>query len=202
MNRRNQYRELMEQIRDAHQEFSRVWNEVRASELNKRGIDSVENLVKTNRYEKLWEANGVAYKKAQPYSDMRDQYSVALYEVIPFKEFDEGHHEAIDAVIDFLEVNVLAFGCGYVKQECLHTLKRLPLDDEQSQRLRRLMVDMCQWKGNRRELRELARLMIRLADKSLIEDLRKLVSTSENKYTRRKAERALQIILNGRHDLG
>jgi hypothetical protein len=199
MNSKKRYRDLMERIRHSHQEFSEVWNKVRTAELHKRNIDPAGDL--WDRIEEVWEANGVAYEAARPQSDRRDEFLSILFEELPFEELLEGKPEAIDTILDFLEIDVLAFRCGYAKQWCYRKLKSLPLNEKQIQRLRQLIIDICQCSGQRQELKELARLMIKLADKPLIENLQYLADKHENKYTRQKAQRVLQVVLNGRHDL-
>lgn len=202
MSTKKRYRDLMERIRQSHQEFTEVWNRVRTTELLKRNIDPRDDsLANQERMEKIWKANGVAYETARPQSDRRDDFLSILFEELPFEDFLEGRTEAIDAILDFLEIDVLAFRCGYVKQWCYHKLKSLPVNQKQTERLRRLALDLCQCSGQRRELRELARLLIKLADKPLLQELRLLADEPENKYTRQKAQRVLQVILNSRLDL-
>jgi len=185
----------MERIRETHQEFTEVWNSMRTAELRKHGIGP------DYRMEIVWEANGVAYKAARPQSDRRDEFLSILFDELPFKDFLEGKLEAINSILDFLEIDVLAFRCGYAKQWCFHKLKVLPLNEKQIVRLRQLVVAMCQYKGQREELRELARLMIKVADKPLIKDLQGLTRNGDNEYVKQKAERVLNVILNSRHDL-
>jgi hypothetical protein len=201
MNRKKRYHDLMERIRDSHQEFSAVWNRVKAEELRKRGLEPGDDIWIGDRMEKVWEANGVAYQAARPQSDRRDEFLTILFDELPFEEFLEDKPEAIDAILDFLEIDVLAFRCGYAKQWCFHNLKSLTLNQKQKMRLQQLTIAMCQYKGQREELRELARLMIPLADTALIQQLHDLAESGDNEYVRRKAERVLKVVLNSRHDL-
>lgn len=191
----------MERIRQSHQEFTEVWNRVRTAELRKHGINPDDDILISNRMEQVWEANGVAYKAARPQSNRRDEFLSVLFDELPMKEFLEGKPEAIDAILDFLEIDVLAFRCGYAKQWCFHKLKSLSLNQKQIIRLRQLLVNICQYKGQREEMRELVRLMIKYANETLVQELQSVASTSDDEYIKQKAARALKVILNSRHDL-
>jgi hypothetical protein len=202
MNRKKRYLDQMEAIRQAHQEFSDVWSSVRSAEIARRGGRGTAELQDSSVPMKtVWAANGVAYRAAQPQSDRRDELLAALIDDLPLEELLEGVPEAIDAVLDFLETDVLAFRCGYVKAWCLRKLKTLHLNRRQQERLRKLTVSMCEWPGQRHEFRELARLMIRVADAPLFQQLCALARQSSSIYTRRKAQRVRDVILNGRPDL-
>lgn len=200
MSDKKRYRDLMEKIDRSHQDFTEVWNRIRSAELRKRNIDDNDFRV-SGSYEKIWDANGVAYDAASPLSDKRDEFLAALFKELPFEKFLEGKPEAIDSILDFLEIDVRAFRCGYVKQWCFRKLKYLPLNQKQIVRLHEIMLAACQEKGQRGEMRDLVRLMIKIADETLVQELQRVVRIDADKYVKWKAERALKIILNSRHDL-
>jgi hypothetical protein len=147
-----------------------------------------------------WEANSPAYEAAEPHAVVRDEATQQLFGMLPIEEFGSGNPQAIDAMLDFLEVDVPAFRCGYFKEWCYRRLKGLPLTPEQEQRLRQLAVDLSQARGYRREIIELTRLMIKLADKPLMVRLHQLV-TMRNKHIQKRARRMLTIIEHNRIDL-
>jgi hypothetical protein len=202
MKRKQQYIHLMEKILESHREFSQAWNEAKQAELKRRGIKHLDQWGHSDReWAQILEANDVAYRAARLYSDRRDEYMGRLFEQLPNEDFVAGEPQAIDASIDFLEIDILAFRCGYIKELCLRKLKSLPINPIQAERLRQLTLALCQGQGQRRELKELARLMIRLADESLVHELKNLLDQHPSEYVRRKASRTLQVIRNGRPDL-
>ena len=200
MSDKKRYRDLMEKIYHSHQEFTEVWNRVRSAELRKHDIDD-NDFRMSGSYERIWDANGVAYDAARPQSDKRDEFLSVLFNELPFEMFLQGKPEAIDSILDFLEIDVLAFRCGYTKQWCFRKLKSLPLNQKQIARLCQLLLNMCDYSGQREEMKELIRLTIRFADEILVQDLQRVARIGRNKYVRQKAERALKVILNSRHDL-
>ena len=123
-----------------------------------------------------------------------------LHQAVPFEALMTGNPKGIDTIIDFLEIDVPAFRCGYAKEYCFRKLKSCPLTDRQVQRRRNLAVTMCTG-PYRQEVRELTRLMIRLADSQFVEELRRLSLQSENSFAVHRALRMLEIILQGRPDL-
>ena len=199
MQKKNRYRDLMRQILQAHQEFKEVWNKVREAELRQRGL--APDARHFSDYKPVWEANGIAYQTAQAQANRRNEILNILWDELPLDEFCEGQTAAIDSILDFLETDVLAFRCGYIKEQCFRKLKSLSLNEQQSARLRQLTLAMCQFQGQRRELRELARLMICLANETLVRDLRELAEDNADIYNKQKAERVLRTILHSRRDL-
>lgn len=199
MTKKKHYRDLMLQILQVHREFKEVWNRVRDDELRKRGI--APDAQHFRNYEPVWEANGIAYEAAHKQADRRDEILIAFWDELPFEEFGEGQTAAIDSIIDFLEIDVLAFRCGYVKEDCFRKLKQLTLNEQQQARLRQLTLAMCQFRGQRRELAQLSRLIVTLADAQLVRDLRNLANGCADIHNRQKAERVLKIILDNRADL-
>jgi len=198
MDRPQEYRQLMEQIRRAHQAFTTAWAEARA--------DALKDISPKKRHlswAKVWDANGIAYKAAKPFSDNRDkllgklflEYLIPLYDA-----FVAGHPDAVSAIIEFLEVDVPAFRCGYAKEEHLKRLKTVPLTDEHRERLKQYGLHLCSMPHHRREIGEAGRLMIKIADRDFVGQLRAL-SINENERVRKKATKMLGVVLNGRKDL-
>jgi hypothetical protein len=106
----------------------------------------------------------------------------------------------VHAIIDFLEVDVPAFRCGYAKEQHLRKLKTIPLTDEHRARLREYAVGLCRTPHHRREITEAGRLMISVANLSFVNELRAL-SRTENEWVKRKTAKMLRVVLNGRKDL-
>ncbi|HEY8751177.1 MAG TPA: hypothetical protein VIM11_24550 [Tepidisphaeraceae bacterium] len=198
MSPQRDFRRLMEQIRHAHAAFSKGWTEARTAAL--KSISPMEGAAS---WEQVWQANGIAYQSAQSLADRRDRLLGKLFEehLIPLQEdFLRGVPSAVDAVIDFLEVDVPAFRCGYAKEYYLRQLKKIRLSDEQQERIRQYGLRLCSMPVHRREIGEAGRLMIRFANRAFVEQLRGL-TTSENDRIREKSLKMLSVIQNGRNDL-
>ena len=188
---------LMTNIADAHQRFVEVWETAKAEELRRRGLRPEESLALPA--EELWQVNNVAYTAAARDAAERDRLLRELFGLLP-PDPATTDANGIDAILEFLEVDVLAHRCGYTKAWYYHRLKRVQLTPKQVERLRRHCLDVCSAKGNRPEISKLARLMVRHADARLITDLSALVK-GKSEFARRKARKVLQVILNGRPDL-
>lgn len=202
MNRQERYRDLMERILLAHSEFKREWQRVRDAELHKRGVVLPSSgWPDHNDLEQLWKANGVAYNAAKPQAGYRDELLGSLFDTIPRDKFLAGEPEAINVIIDFLEVDIPAFRCGYAKVWYLRRLKSLPLLPSHTKRLRILLVTWCSSVIGRQEFRELIRLMIKHADDALVQDLVHLTTQHSKEGTQRRARQAVSIILNSRPEL-
>ena len=105
-----------------------------------------------------------------------------------------------DGVLNFLEIDIPAFRCGYVKEKLLRRLKRVELTESQRRRLRTAALDLVSRGKFRRELSEWSRLMIVLADESFVEALRKTIKSLDTGAAR-GAERMLRCVLENRRDL-
>ena len=198
MSRHREYLRRMEEIRSAHAAFHRDWTEGRSAAL--------KNLVpgeKAASWEQIWQANGIAYRSARPLEHRRNRLLRELFEkhLVPrHEDFLGGDPHAVNAVIDFLDVDVPAFRCGYAKEDYLRMLKTIPLTDEHRERLRQYGLRLCGLPVHRREIGEAGRLMIRIADRGFLEELRAL-ARSENDRIRKKSEKMLSVVQNGRKDL-
>ncbi len=69
--------------------------------------------------------------------------------------------EAIEMAVRFLEADPWFFRSGYIKAELLGRLRTAPLNDDQLERLRRIVLDRIDGPG-RREFRRYARFARRL----------------------------------------
>ena len=193
-----EFRRLMEQIRHAHEAFKTSWVEVRTAALKIRSLTP-----KTASWERIWEANGIAYAAAQPLADRRDRLLKELFEehLVPLHErLLNGDPDAVNAVIDFLEVDVSAFRCGFAKQDYLRRLKSVPLSAEHLERLSQYGLRLCGIPTHRREIGQAGRLMIRVANRDFVDHLEAL-TTSENRRVREKSAKMLTVVRNGREDL-
>ncbi|MBS1728795.1 MAG: hypothetical protein JST51_18915 [Armatimonadetes bacterium] len=116
-------------------------------------------------------------------------------------ELRNGAPRDIDRAIDLCEVDVIAFRIGYKKAAIYQVLKTLDLSESQKRRIQMLGISYVTWPGQRREMRELGRLLIVVADQEFV---LRLVDISENPLDlnqRRKADILLYKILNSRTDL-
>jgi hypothetical protein len=116
------------------------------------------------------------------------------------ENFFNGKPEAIDAILNFLEVDIPAFRCGYAKEKFFRRLKSLPLNSIQEKRILDLAYKLCQTNTYRREFRDLVRLTIKLADKEFVERIESLRKNSGGKV-KFKSELLLDTIRNNRKDL-
>jgi len=187
----------MTNIADAHQRFAKVWETTKAEELRRRGLSPHDSLALP--MEELRQVNHVAYTAAEREAAERDRLLGELFGLLP-QDPVTTDTDGVDAILEFLEVDVLAHRCGYTKAWYYHRLKRVVLNAKQVERLRRHCLYVCSAKGNRPEINKLARLMVNHADARLVADLSVLVN-GESEFSRRKARRVLQVILNGRPDL-
>jgi len=174
----NSFRELVERLHAAHQDFHQAWKTM------PRGYAAAEPRHVTVARDRFWHACNAVFEKLAPLEH----------------PFLAGDPAAINAILDFLEVDVPAFRCGYAKQKYFRKLKSLSLDEGQEERLRRLAYELVRGPNYGREIADLARLMIRLADASLIRELQELAKDSDD-IVRKKSQRLLNVILENRPDL-
>ncbi len=116
------------------------------------------------------------------------------------RDFATGDSDAIDSIINFLEVDIPAFRCGYAKEKYFRKLKSLPLNEAQTERLLNLAFNLCTSNNYRREFRDLRRLMIKIADADFIERLKPLAKESDD-IVKFKVKMMSETILQNRQDL-
>jgi hypothetical protein len=175
----NRFRELVERLYVAHTEFKKAW--------------------------KAYSPYCMTTSEPQEVTDARNKFYAALNGLFdklqPLEQpFLAGDPKAIDAVLEFAEVDIPAFRCGYAKQWFFRKLKSLPLNKTQEARLRQLAYNLCRSHNYGREIADMARLMIRLADKPLIRELQRL-SEDSDELARQKSRRILDVVLHHREDL-
>jgi hypothetical protein len=188
---------LMEGIRGAHAEFTAAWAKAKAAALKVKPPRNASD------WDAILHANGIAYREAATLAGHRDELIAKLFHkhLVPLHQaFIDGDRQAIGAILDFLEIDVPAFRCGYAKEWYLRKMKALSLNESHAARLRQYALRLCAMPLHRREIAELGRLMIKAADKSFIEELRVLISTGGDR-TRKKSSKMLAVVLNGRKDL-
>jgi hypothetical protein len=198
MSQHREYRQLMEEIRTAHETFRKSWREARTAAMKIISPDG-----RTPSWEQVWQANGIAYKQARPLEDRRNQLLRVLFEehIGPLHDdFLNGDPAAINTIIDFLEVDVPAFRCGYAKEDFLRKLKALPLTNEHQSRLRSYCLHLCGTPAYRREIAQVGRLMVRVADRAFVDQLQQLTINPSDRIGKKSA-RMLTVIQNGRKDL-
>lgn len=153
-----------------------------------------------------WSAAGLKGNEPPAVSQTRNKFWAALTLLFetrlrPLRQrFLADNLQVIDEVLDFLEVDIPAFRCGYEKEWYLYRLKFLHLNKEQQQRLLQIAYNLCRGSGYRRELAYVGRLVAKFVDMTFIRELQ-ILTRSSNEYVRIKSERMLQMILNRRPDL-
>ena len=111
-----------------------------------------------------------------------------------------GDPNAIDAIIDFINVDITAFRTGYAKEQFLSKLKSLPLSEHHKNRLRGTATEFCLTKTFRREFRYLVRAVIPIANIDFVHELQ-TIEREKDGIIRFKTELMLRIILENRKDL-
>ena len=159
----------------------------------------------TRIFHESWRRNGYKRPEAIEVIDARNNAWSALsllfnelerYE----KDFLAGETWAIDAIIEFLEVDIPAFRCGYAKERYYRKLKSLALTEQQKDRIKNIAFKMSQSDNYRREFRDLARLMVKLADREFVEKM-KSISENSTPNIKFKIRIILETILQNRLDL-
>jgi hypothetical protein len=175
------YRELLENIREAHTAHAAAYKKAR-SRLG---------------------TNSKAHEATKKELDAFHSHLKLFYENVlgPMAEpFLAGKSTAIDEVLNFLEVDLPAFRTGYSKEWYYRKLKKLELNPSQIERLRIIAQNRCASPEYRREDSELRRLMIRLADAKFLQRVAELAD-GKNPHITRKKKLMIEVILLGRNDL-
>ncbi len=180
MDRKVEYTKLLLRVCDAHREFQADWRKYRPS----------HSASETYRL-----AHDTYYAREKAVADLFQRLAATD------NAFLRGEAEAIDEVLDFLEIDIPAFRAGYVREWYYRRLKRLPLSEGQTNRIKNLGMALLTQPDYRREWTELARLLIRVADEDLIASLAKLIQSDASQFVQRRARLVLERILNQRHEL-
>src|ERR1051325_11588206 len=89
--------------------------------------------------------------------------------------------ETIEYAVQFLEADPMFFRSGYIKEEILEHLSRNPLNDDQKQRLRKVILERVRDTGTRREFRRYCRLAPIVSDADFEVEITKLAGPSGTK---------------------
>jgi hypothetical protein len=120
----------------------------------------------------------------------------------PLKQrFIAADAKAINEVLDFLAIDLLASGTGYQKQWCYRKLRQLDLTEEQVNCVREIAPARCASNEYRREDSEPRRLMVRLADAKFMKQVEAIPARSGSRVFVHK-DRMLDVILAHRKDFG
>jgi hypothetical protein len=114
--------------------------------------------------------------------------------------FTKQTESSINSVIAFCEIDIPAYRCGYAKQIFFKKLKVIPLNEKQKKRLMELALDVCSTLTCRVEIKELTRIILKIADKEFVEKLTALTLSSQV-LVKLKSKRMLERLQNHRKDL-
>ncbi|HLA94460.1 MAG TPA: hypothetical protein VK612_01980 [Pyrinomonadaceae bacterium] len=92
------------------------------------------------------------------------------------EKFSDNRELALDEVIDFLEIEIPAYRCGYLKEYFLDHIKTIDLTTHQGDRLRSIAFKLCETNTVRREFRRWVNLMIATADIDFVENTKELAA--------------------------
>lgn len=112
--------------------------------------------------------------------------------------FHTNSESTVDELLDFLEVDIPAFRCGYLKEHFLERLKSVDLTDYQKLRLQKIALGLCKNDTVRREFRRWVNLMRKNADRDFVIQLRDMLATSSQT---RAAKLMLEEVLGSRKEL-
>ncbi len=169
----------------------------------KRLFDAQTNF---HSYWDSWLRRGQCGEEPLELSEARKEFLQAeneLWEKLLFplqEKFAGDPASAVDDVIDFIEVDIPAFRCGYVKERFLRRLKSVQLTEGQQSRLRNIAVTMCKKGRLTREFRYWVRLMNLLANSDFVSELREIALT-DSERSRYAANIMLKSIASQRTDL-
>jgi len=156
--------------------------------------------------EKWWGRKGTKSPEPEAVTKARDQFWDALNRLFDerlyslWENFSNQKEGATDAVIDFLEIDIPAHRCGYIKEKFLRKLKSVELTGPQQTRLKEAALELVSSGSFRRELGDWWRLMINLADEEFVTSLRDIIRSLDT-GSARGAERMLKVVLEHRLDL-
>jgi hypothetical protein len=111
-----------------------------------------------------------------------------------------GNEFLVDEVLEFLAVDILAFGCGYAKEKCYRRLKHVELSPSQVGLIKDIALKRCASDEYRREDAELRRLITKLADLEFLEKVAAIPARDGSRVFEHR-KRMFQSILAVRKDL-
>lgn len=181
------YRDSMQEAYLAHKNFKDEWSNWRNGKLKKtkKSSGNLEPESVMNARNKFLQKLGVLYE-------------LKIYSLE--KKFRDNPKSAIDELIEFLSVDIMAHRCGYAKEVFLKWLKNIELTSNEVEQFQQVAIKVCETDNIRREFRRWCRLMIKLADEEFILKLKQLLK-SENHYSRIKSKWMIDLIQKHRADL-
>ncbi len=185
------YRELMQALDKANQDFKKEWNDWRNGKIKRaekktlKKLKGLEPESVTAARDKFWDA----------FNRLFDTHLKSL-EIA----FLENPSSVADDVIEFLSVGITAHRCGYAKERFLTKLKSVELTSSQKLKLQQIALALCESYNFRREINYWSRLIIKIADEDFVNKLNALTNSS-NRYAQIKAKWLLDKILHHRRDL-
>lgn len=177
---RDRYRELLENVYRAHLDFKKEFHST------KRGRGK----------------NAKGRRKAEAELEEFNKHLGILNHLLEDlrKRVQSGGTQAIDDLIEYLAVDIPAFGSGYAKEKFYRQLTGATLTEDQISKLRDIAVARCASTEYRRDDSELRRVMIRLADLNFLNRVAAIPAFPESRIEWHK-RRMFQVVLGGRKDL-
>jgi hypothetical protein len=174
------YRELMQNVHDAHVLSKEAFREIGS-----------------------WKSKDEkAFANARKLLDTFKEHSKSLdVRITPLiNALRPGNEHVVDEVLEFLAVDVLAFGCGYAKEKCYRRLKHVELSSSDIGRIKDIAFRRCASNEYRREDSELRRLVVKIADLEFLEEIAG-ISAGDSPRVAEHKKRMIEAILTGRKDL-
>ncbi len=119
------------------------------------------------------DTDGLAYLEWQKVCEKFHCYRSSIdeyFERDALARLAEGSPSHVEFAITFLELDPWFFRSGYIKEDFIHRLKRVDLDDMQRKRVLRILVDAVMSRGTR-EYKRYCRLAIVFATEHLVSEL-------------------------------
>jgi hypothetical protein len=174
------YRELMQNVRDAHVLSKKAFREI--------GSWKSKDEKAVAKARKLLEA-------------FKEHFKALDHRLTPLIEtIRPGNEHVIDEVLEFLAVDVLAFRAGYDKEKCYRRLKHVELSPIQIEQIKNIALLRCASDEYRREDLELRRLVTKLADSAFLQKIAAIPAHNGSRVAVHK-ERMIEAVLAGRKDL-
>lgn len=166
-----------------------------------------KNVLRDWRSGRLKDAKGLKpHTEPKSVIDARNDFLAANDELFGLKieplekKFEENSSKSLDEVLEFLSIDLPAFRCGYAKEFFLKWLKQTNFSVSEIEKIKCVIIEVCETESFRREFRRWSRLAMKIADENFVKKLQKLAE-GENRFARVKAHWILQGIYQNRLDL-
>jgi hypothetical protein len=180
MSTRDRYRELLQNVREAHRSFKKSFSEMGSwRSKDEKAVAKTKGL------------RDIFYKEAGVLNAILKPLTKRLL---------AGDEQVIDDVLEFLATDVPAFGSGYTKEKYYQKLKSFDLSRSQKENIKDIALQRCASTEYRREDSELRRLMIKIADLEFLEKVASVPARDGSRIAGHK-ERMIVTILDNRKDL-